>query len=65
MELLYRFECKFVQAFAAVGYIFDDLIPHAALPESFEVIENSGHRLVVRIGSEKQGDLVRPMNHLA
>ena len=63
MKPLHGFECQLVQTFAAVGDIRNDLISHAALPEFLEVIGDAGDRLVVRISSKEQGDLVRPVNH--
>jgi len=61
---LHGFERKLVQATAATRYIFDDLLAHAGLPKFLEMVGHAGNRLVARIASEEQSDLVRHVNHI-
>ena len=48
---------------AALCNILFDLIAHAALPELAEMVGNAGDSLLMRISCEKEGDLIRTVNH--
>src|SRR5580698_5638968 len=63
-EALDGFLGERVEAVAAFGDVVDDLFAHAGFPERFEVIGNAGDGFIVRVAGEKQGDLVRHVDHV-
>jgi hypothetical protein len=63
IQPLHRFLGQFVKPTAALCNILFDLIAHAALPELAEMVGNAGDSLLMRISCEKEGDLIRTVNH--